>query len=76
MFLADVILIGLDNVSWGLVIYPKRIHLHTIEELPFMVTDNIMIKLVAKGASCQEAYQGYKNHLIERIKDIKYFKPI
>ncbi|ROT40422.1 adenylosuccinate lyase [Sodiomyces alkalinus F11] len=92
MLLADAILIGLDNVSSGLVTYPKRIHAHVMEELPFMATENIIMKMVAKGGSRQEAHeqirvlshqasdvvknQGGKNDLIERIKATEYFKPV
>ena len=73
--LADAILIGLDNVSDGFVVYPRRIRSRFLEELPFMVTETvrstirfsavkldaflltdqqIIMKLVAKGASRQE----------------------
>ncbi|KAL2753547.1 hypothetical protein ACRALDRAFT_1051925 [Sodiomyces alcalophilus JCM 7366] len=92
MLLADAILIGLDNVSSGLVTYPNRIHAHVMEELPFMATENIIMKMVAKGGSRQEAHeqirvlshqasdvvknQGGKNDLIERIKATEYFKPV
>ncbi|KAK0715960.1 adenylosuccinate lyase [Lasiosphaeris hirsuta] len=92
MLLADAILIGLDNVSSGLVVYPQRIHAHNMEELPFMATENIIMKLVAKGGSRQEAHeeirvlshqasdvvknQGGKNDLIERIKATEYFRPV
>jgi adenylosuccinate lyase len=111
MLLADAILIGLDNVTSGLVsstkfttgdyflvantdkvIYPHRIHAHIMEELPFMASENIIMKMVAKGASRQEAHeeirvlshqasdvvknQGGKNDLIERIKVTEYFKPV
>ena len=37
--LADAILIGLDNVTDGLVVYPARIRSRFLEELPFMVTE-------------------------------------
>ncbi|KAH8821278.1 adenylosuccinate lyase [Xylogone sp. PMI_703] len=92
MLLADAILIGLDNVTSGLVIYPQKIHAHILEELPFMATENIIMKIVAKGGSRQEAHeqirvlshqssdvvkkQGGKNDLIERIKATEYFKPV
>lgn len=36
--LADSILIGLDNITDGLVVYPARIRSRFLEELPFMVT--------------------------------------
>lgn len=39
--LADSILIGLDNVSDGLVVYPARIRSRFLEELPFMVTEAV-----------------------------------
>ena len=39
--LADAILIGLDNVSDGFVVYPKRIRSRFLEELPFMVTETV-----------------------------------
>ncbi|KAG6240775.1 hypothetical protein E4U25_007460 [Claviceps purpurea] len=90
--LADAILIGLDNVSDGFVVYPKRIRSHFLEELPFMATENIIMRLVAKGASRQEAHEeirvlsdqasstvkdeGKPNDLIERIRGNEYFKPI
>ncbi|OIW29455.1 adenylosuccinate lyase [Coniochaeta ligniaria NRRL 30616] len=90
--LADSILIGLNNVFSGLVIYPKRIHAQVMDEIPFMASENIIMKMVAAGASRQEAHeqirvlshqasdvvknQGGKNDLIERIKATEYFKPI
>lgn len=39
--LADAILIGLDNVTDGLVVYPARIRSRFLEELPFMVTETV-----------------------------------
>ncbi|KAL1898187.1 adenylosuccinase ade13 [Sporothrix stenoceras] len=92
MLLADAVLIGLDNVSSGMVIYPKRIHAHVMEELPFMATETIIMKIVAAGGSRQEAHeeirvlshqasevvknQGGKNDLIERLKATEYFRPV
>jgi adenylosuccinate lyase len=74
------------------VIYPNIIHAHIMEELPFMSSENIIMKMVAKGASRQEAHehirvlsgqasnvvknQGGKNDLTERIKATEYFKPV
>ena len=39
--LAEAILLGLDNISDGLVVYPKRIQSRVQEELPFMITENV-----------------------------------
>jgi hypothetical protein len=58
MFLsADAICMTLDNVVSGLVVYPARIHSAVMEELPFMATENIIMKLVALGKSRQEAHE-------------------
>lgn len=93
MFLAaDAILIGLDNVTSGLVVYPKRINARVQEELPFMITESIIMKLVAKGESRQEAHEqirvlshqagsavkneGKQNDLVARIRATEFFKPI
>lgn len=90
--LADAILIGLDNVSNGLVVYPNRVNARVQEELPFMITESIIMKLVAKGESRQEAHEqirvlshqagrsvkndGKPNDLVARIKATEFFKPI
>ncbi|KAF3924407.1 hypothetical protein AA313_de0206008 [Arthrobotrys entomopaga] len=90
--LADAILIGLDNVSNGLVVYPERINFRVQEELPFMITETVIMRLVAKGESRQEAHeqirvlshqasavvknQGKPNDLVSRIKATEFFKPI
>jgi adenylosuccinate lyase len=90
--LADAILIGLDNVSDGLVVYPKRIDARIQEEMPFIATENIIMKLVSKGASRQDAHEhirvlsqqaasvvkneGKPNDLIVRIKNTEFFKPV
>jgi adenylosuccinate lyase len=90
--LADAILLSLDNVTSGLVVYPKRVDARVQEELPFMITESIIMRLVAKGESRQEAHEqirvlsheaghqvkneGKSNDLVERIKRTEFFKPI
>ena len=93
MFLcADALLILLNNVSSGLVVYPAVIQRRINEELPFMATENIIMGIVAKGGSRQEAHEqirvlsqqaadvvkvgGGNNDLIERIKGDDFFAPI
>jgi len=49
-FLAvDAILNIYINVADGMVVYPKVIEKHVLEELPFMATENIMMEAVKKG---------------------------
>lgn len=90
--LADAILLSLDNVTAGLVVYPKRIDARVQEELPFMITESIIMRLVAKGESRQEAHEqirvlshqagaqvkneGKPNDLVERIRQTPFFQPI
>ncbi|KAJ4159545.1 uncharacterized protein LMH87_008443 [Akanthomyces muscarius] len=90
--LADAILIGLDNITDGLIVYPKRIAAHIQAELPFMVTESIIMRLCALGESRQEAHEqirvlshqasavvkneGKPNDLVDRIKSNEFFKPI
>ncbi|KAF3342859.1 hypothetical protein VD0002_g2727 [Verticillium dahliae] len=90
--LADSILNTMDNVTNGLVIYPARIHAHVMSELPFMASENIIMKLSTHGVSRQDAHeevrvlshqasdvvkqQGGQNDLIERMKRTEFFKPV
>jgi adenylosuccinate lyase len=73
-------------------VYPKRIEARVQEELPFMITESIIMKLVARGESRQEAHEqirvlshqagsavkndGKSNDLVSRIKATKFFAPI
>lgn len=90
--LADSILISLDNVTDGLVVYPAVVRAHVMAELPFMATENIIMRMVSKGASRQEAHEhirvlsqeaakvvkleGKPNDMIERVKQSEYFAPV
>jgi adenylosuccinate lyase len=63
-----------------------------MDELPFMITESIIMQLVAKGESRQEAHEqirvlsheagsnvkneGKENDLVKRIKATKFFEPI
>lgn len=55
MLLAEAVLIGLDNVTDGLVVYPARIRSRFLEELPFMVTEAVSILMFTRaGVSMAE----------------------
>jgi adenylosuccinate lyase len=57
---ADIVLSTLQNISEGLVVYPKVIERRIQEELPFMATENIIMAIVTKNtkASSSEIAQG------------------
>ena len=87
--MADALLILLDDVTNGLVVFPAMIEAQLQQEIPFMATENIIMKLVQQGVSRQEAHEqirilsrqtvevmktkGSKNDLIERIKSDGFF---
>ena len=89
---ADIILSTMQNITSGLVVYPKVIERRIMAELPFMATENIIMAMVEKGASRQDCHEeirvlsheasavvkqeGGDNDLIQRVKATKYFEPI
>ncbi|KAF7421114.1 adenylosuccinase ade13 [Pleurotus ostreatus] len=89
---ADIVLSTLQNISEGLVVYPKVIARRIAQELPFMATENIIMALVKNGGDRQEAHEkirvlsheaahqvkqlGLENDLIDRVKSDPYFDPI
>ncbi|KAK6456431.1 3-isopropylmalate dehydratase [Scheffersomyces xylosifermentans] len=88
----DILLSTMQNITSGLVVYPKVIERRIMSELPFMATENIIMAMVEKGGSRQDCHEeirvlshqasavvkqeGGDNDLIERVKKTEYFKPI
>lgn len=71
-FLAvDSILNLYMNISGGLVVYPKVIHKHIMDELPFMATENILMKAVKQGGNRQTLHEKIRLHSIEAAKVVK-----
>ncbi|XP_031567109.1 adenylosuccinate lyase-like [Actinia tenebrosa] len=89
---ADILLSTLQNISEGLVVYPKVIKRHIMQELPFMASENVIMAMVKMGGNRQECHEkirvlsqeagmvvkeeGKDNDLVERIKSCHYFAPI
>lgn len=62
-FLAvDSILNIYMNVSSGLVVYDKVVTRRVMEKLPFMATENIMMKSTKKGGNRQELHERLRTH--------------
>jgi adenylosuccinate lyase len=59
------------NVVDGLVVYPKVIEKHLMQELPFMATENIMMDAVKAGGDRQELHERIRILSIEAGKNIK-----
>ena len=71
-FLAvDAILSIYLNVADGLVVYPKVIHSHIMSELPFMATENIMMRAALKGGDRQELHEKIRVYSMEAAKTVK-----
>ncbi|OMP83758.1 Adenylosuccinate lyase [Diplodia seriata] len=89
---ADACCLLMDNISSGMVVYPEVIKSRVMQELPFMATENLIMAMVAKGYSRQDAHEeirvlshqasqvvkgeGGQNDLIERVKRTQFFEPI
>ncbi|XP_043924199.1 adenylosuccinate lyase isoform X2 [Protopterus annectens] len=89
---ADIVLSTLQNISEGLVVYPKVIERHIRQELPFMATENFIMAMVKAGGNRQDCHEkirvlsqqaaavvkqeGGDNDLITRIRADPYFSPI
>ncbi|KAL0992490.1 hypothetical protein UPYG_G00093980 [Umbra pygmaea] len=54
---ADIILSTLQNITEGLVVYPKVIERHIRHELPFMATENIIMAMVKAGGNRQDCHE-------------------
>ncbi|XP_075232127.1 adenylosuccinate lyase isoform X2 [Lycorma delicatula] len=89
---ADCILMTLQNILEGFVVYPKVIQRHINQELPFMSTENIIMAVVQAGGDRQVCHEhirvlsqeageqvkkhGLDNDLVDRIKAHPYFRCI
>lgn len=89
---ADGVLMTLQNICEGMVVYEKVIARHIAQELPFMATENIIMAMVKAGENRQDCHEeirvlsqeagaqvkqeGKENDLVERIKASSYFSPI
>jgi adenylosuccinate lyase len=52
----------MHNVVSGLVVYEKTIRAHLMAELPFMVTEDLLMAAVQRGADRQEAHEIIRQH--------------
>lgn len=59
------------NVARGLVVYPKIIEKRLREELPFMVTENILMRAVMRGGDRQELHERLRRHAMAAGRRVK-----
>ncbi len=71
-FLAvDAILTLVINVISGCRVYPKVMEKHLLEELPFMATENILMRAVALGGDRQELHEAIRQYSVETAQHVK-----
>lgn len=71
-FLAvDAILSLYLNITSGIVVYPKVIHKHIMDELPFMATETILMEAVKLGGDRQELHEKIRAYSMEAGKNVK-----
>jgi adenylosuccinate lyase len=68
---ADAILILLENVAAGLVVYPQVIAKNLREELPFMATENLLMAAVQAGGDRQDLHERIRRHSQDAARAVK-----
>jgi len=72
MFLAtDAILLLMANVSRGLEVHPAVIKRRVAAELPFMATEELIVRAVRAGGDRQIAHETIRKHSIEVARAVK-----
>ncbi len=67
----DAILSLYQNVVYGGTVYPKMMERHLGEELPFMATENILMRCVENGGDRQELHEAIRHHSVGAAEQIK-----
>src|SRR5215203_6585157 len=71
-FLAtDAILILMANVVAGLEVHPARIRRRLMDELPFMATEELIVRAVRAGGDRQDAHERIRGYSIAAARAIK-----
>ncbi|QDV74047.1 adenylosuccinate lyase [Botrimarina mediterranea] len=88
----DAVLVIYENVARGMVVYPEVIAKNLREELPFMITENVLMEAVKAGGDRQDLHekirqhsqaagavvkqQGGANDLLDRLRSDDAFKAV
>ena len=71
-FLAtDAILILMENIASGLEVHPARIRRRLMDELPFMATEELIVRAVRGGGDRQEAHERIRGYSIAAARALK-----
>ncbi len=68
---ADAILILMGNITSGLEVHPARIRQRVADELPFMATEELIMRAVRAGGDRQAAHEVIRRHSIAAARAMK-----
>ena len=75
-FLAtDAILLLMENITCGLEVHSPRIRRRLEDELPFMATEELIVRAVRAGGDRQEVHERIRRHSIAAARAIKEGAP-
>ena len=69
--LVDSILNLLIDITDGIVVYPKVIENHLNKEIPFFITENVLMEGVKKGGDRQKLHEKIRQHSVYVSNKIK-----
>jgi adenylosuccinate lyase len=67
----DAILVLMENVVTGLEVHPARIRRRLLDELPFMATEELIVRAVRAGGDRQVAHERIRQHSIDAARALK-----
>jgi adenylosuccinate lyase len=67
----DAVLLLTHNVASGMVVYPQMIRRRLMEELPFMATENLMMRAARRGGDRQDLHERVREHAVAAGQRIK-----
>jgi len=67
----DAILILMVNVASGLEVHPARIRQRVADELPFMATEELILRAVRAGGDRQAAHEVIRRHSVAAARAMK-----
>jgi adenylosuccinate lyase len=71
-FLAtDAILILMENIVSGLTVHRERVRSRIAAELPFMATEELLVRAVRAGGNRQAAHEAIRRHSVEAAAAMK-----
>ena len=71
-FLATDAIVGLmENIAAGLEVHPARIRRRLMDELPFMATEELIVRAVRGGGDRQDAHERIRKYSIDAARALK-----